>query len=121
MPQLDFFNILSQIEYGIIFFIFFYFFNLFFVIPTIITIFQLRTIFFNFPMQLFNSFSVLTLLFYNYKKEESKQFSILVSNVKSYFESTLSFNKFFFEKLNLFKIYFICLYFLILLLFFMSL
>jgi hypothetical protein len=102
MPQLDFFNILSQLEYGIIFFMFFYFFNIFFVIPTIITIFQLRTIFFGFPIQLFNFFSILTLADYNYVKEETKEFSSLVSQSSYYLHSTVSFNKTFFEKINLF-------------------
>lgn len=60
MPQLDFFNILSQIEYSIIVFFFFYIFNIFFVIPTILSIFQLRTIFFNFPFQIINFVSTFT-------------------------------------------------------------
>ena len=60
MPQLDFFNILSQIEYSIIVFFFFYIFNIFFVIPTILSIFQLRTIFFNFPFQIINFVSNFT-------------------------------------------------------------
>jgi hypothetical protein len=56
MPQLDFFNILSQLEYTIIFFLFFYLFVVFFVVPTILSIFQIRAFYISFSTQIFNSF-----------------------------------------------------------------
>ena len=77
MPQLDFFNILAQIEYSVIVFFFLYLFNVFFVIPTVLTIFQLRTIFFNFPFQIINFLSATTSYFFSVNTE------ILKTNVSS--------------------------------------
>jgi hypothetical protein len=59
MPQLDFFNVLSQLESTVLFFLFFYFFTVFFVVPTILTIFNLRLAFITISTQLFNSFFVI--------------------------------------------------------------
>jgi hypothetical protein len=56
MPQLDFFNILSQLEYTIIFFTSLYLFVVFFVVPTILSIFQIRSFYISFSTQIFNSF-----------------------------------------------------------------
>lgn len=80
MPQLDFFNILSQIEYSIIVFFFFYIFNIFFVIPTILSIFQLRTIFFNFPFQIINFVSTFTNSYF-LSTNEVARLTILQSNI----------------------------------------
>ncbi len=64
MPQLDFFNVLSQLESSLIFFIFFYLFTIFFVIPTILTIFNLRLSFLLVSSQLFNSFFFLIVSYF---------------------------------------------------------
>lgn len=98
MPQLDFFNILSQLEFGLLIFISFYFFSIFFVIPTILAIFSVRSYLKAFPLQLFNSYSLVTFTTINFYFEN---FSVLsheyIFNNDLYTEH-MKFNEFIFNE-----------------------
>lgn len=98
MPQLDFYNILAQIEFGLFSFIFFYLFSVFFVIPTILAVFSVRAYLKSFPLQLFNSYSFVTFsIVNNYFESFSNLSSEYIFTNDLYLEH-MKFNEFIFNE-----------------------